>query len=154
MTDERHGRPGKPKRQPKRQRVEVDFEYPKHVLQPEDLLDFIELPCFTARWDQLGLNDENDLCALQIMIMANPSGQPVIRGTGGIRKMRFAPDRWHTGASGAARVLYTHFEEFGIVLLCLVYGKGEVETISPAIRKQLRKLNAEVKRELERRKHL
>ena len=68
--------------------------------------------------------------------------------------MKYAPDRWHSGASGAARVLYGNFEEFGIVLLCLVYGKGEVENISPAVRKQLRKLLLEAKRELERRKRL
>ena len=68
--------------------------------------------------------------------------------------MKYAPDRWHSGQVVRREFLYGYFEEFGIVLLCLVYGKGEVENISPAVRKQLRKLLLEAKRELERRKRL
>jgi hypothetical protein len=100
------------------------------------------------------LDDGNDKIGLRLLIMANPSGPPLIRGTGGIRKLRFAPERWNTGVSGAARVLYAHLEEFGIVLLCVVYGKGEVETVSPAVRKQLKKLLQEAKRELNRKNRL
>ena len=136
-------------------RKQVLFAYPKHVLKPEDLLDFIELPSFTRRWDHdLKLDAENDLCALQLGIMANPKASPVIKGTGGLRKMRFAPERWKSGKSGAARVLYVYFEEFGIVLLCLVYGKGEKENISLAVRKYVKKLIGEVANELERKKRL
>src|SRR4051794_12149176 len=63
---------GKSKSQPKKNRVELCFQYPRHALEPEDLLDFIEFPYFIKRWEQLGLDDEDDKVALQLMIMANP----------------------------------------------------------------------------------
>jgi hypothetical protein len=121
---------------------------------PEDLLDFIELPAFTRRWGQLGLDDEQDLTALQLSIMANPTGAKPIKGTKAIRKMRFAPAKWQVGKSGAVRVLYVYFKEFGIVLLCLAYGKGEVANISDAVKKYLNKLVDEQERELRRLKSL
>lgn len=132
----------------------MEFRYPQHALKPEDILDFIELTPFSKRWEALGLDDENDLTALQLFIMADPKSGKVIKGTRGLRKVRFAPARWNSGKSGAARVLYVHFEEFGVVLLCLVYGKGEVATISPAVKKYLNKLIDEIERELHRRRGL
>jgi hypothetical protein len=136
------------------QRTLVKLSYPQHEWNPEDLLDFIELPQFTKRWEKLGLDDEEDLTALQLAIMAGPKGWPVIRGTHGLRKLRFTPERWKSGKSGGARILYTYFEAFGIVLLCLVYGKDEVDNISPAVKKYINKLIREVERELQRRKIL
>jgi len=135
-------------------RTLVTFRYPQHAWNPEDLLDFIELPQFTKRWEKLGLDDEEDLTALQLAIMAGPKAWPVIRGTLGLRKLRFTPERWKSGKSGGARILYRYFEAFGIVLLCLVYGKDEVANISPVVKKYLNKLIREVERELERRKVL
>ena len=132
----------------------VKFSYPPHAWNPEDLLDFIELPQFTKRWETLGLDDEDDLTALQLAIMSGPKAWPVIRGTHGLRKLRFTPERWKTGKSGGARVLYVYFDAFGIVLLCLVYGKDEVENVSPVVKKYINKLIREVQRELERRKIL
>lgn len=135
---------------PKRQRAVLT--YMGHQFSPDDLLDFIELPQFTKRWNDLGLDDDADLTALQVMIMVHPKGGNVIQGTMGLRKMRFAPAAWNSGKSGAARVLYVHFEEFGIVLLCLVYGKDEMSTISDKVKKILNKYIAEIEGELRRRK--
>ncbi len=47
-------------------------DYPQDAFRPEDLLDFIELPVFTKRWKALGLNDDEDLLGLQLLIMAAP----------------------------------------------------------------------------------
>jgi hypothetical protein len=112
------------------------------------------LPQFTKRWEKLGLDDEDDLTALQLAIMAGPKAWPVVRGTLGLRKLRFTPERWKSGKSGGARILYRYFESFGIVLLRLVYGKDEVANISPVVKKYLNKLIREVERELERRRIL
>jgi len=68
--------------------------------------------------------------------------------------MRFAPATWRVGKSGAVRVLYVYFKEFGIVLLCLAYGKGEVANISDAVKKYLNTLVDEQERELRRLKSL
>jgi len=135
-------------------RTLVKLSYPQHAWKPEDILDFIELPQFTKRWEKLGLDDEQDLTALQLAIMAGPKAWPVIRGTLGLRKLRFRPERWKSGKSGGARILYRYFEAFGIVLLCFVYGKDEIGNISPAVKKYVNKLIREVERELERRKIL
>jgi hypothetical protein len=132
-------------------RKRLTVHYPTYVFKPEDLLDFIELPAFTKRWEQLGLDEDEDLSALQLCIMADPKSPRPLAKTDGMRKLRFAPKRWETGKSGAARVLYVYFERFGIVLLCLVYGKNEIDNISDAVKQYLNKLIAEVERELQRR---
>ena len=49
---------------------------------------FIEIPLFTKRWKEIGLG-EDELRALQIMLLKNPESGPVMEGTGGIRKVRF-----------------------------------------------------------------
>jgi hypothetical protein len=114
------------------------------------LLDFLELPPFTRRWQALGLDDEDDLSALQYQIMAAPKQARLVKGTRGIRKFRFAPQRWNIGKSGAARVLYVYFEPYQLVLLCLIYGKNEVDDISDAVKRYLNTLVREVENELKR----
>jgi hypothetical protein len=125
--------------------------YPDHRPRPEELLDFIELPVFTRRWKELGLDDEDDLAALQLFIMAEPKRAKVVGGTPGIRKLRFAPERWNCGKSGGARILYVHFDQLGIVVLCYVFGKNETDNISNAVKKYLAKLVVDIEKELHRR---
>ena len=43
---------------------------------------FIEIPLFTKRWKEIGLG-EDELRALQIMLLKNPESGPVMEGTGG-----------------------------------------------------------------------
>ena len=68
---------------------------------------FIELPIFRSRWEDLGLTD-GDLRRLQIELLSDPKVGDVMRGTGGVRKMRFAFE--HQGKSGGIRVIYVDFE--------------------------------------------
>lgn len=109
---------------------DVTLIYSGHACKPEDFLHFVEYPAFSGDWDELGLNVDEDLLALQLMIMANPTGAPVVTGTGGLRKLRFAPNRWNCGKSGAARVCYVFFKEHWTVVLLLAYGKGAKETLT------------------------
>lgn len=48
-----------------------------------------------------------------------------MRGTGGARKIRFAPSTVARGKSGALRIIYSFFPLYAHVLLILAYGKGE-----------------------------
>ncbi len=147
-------RGGAVKDQKSKQADRVRLQYLEHQVKPtdvSDVLDFISLPCFERRWEKLGLDDGNDIKALRLFLMMNPKMGKPIRGTKGIRKVRFAPSRWNTGKSGAARILYVYFEEYGIVLWCLVYKKGEVSNISNATKKDLNRLVEEQERELKRR---
>ena len=50
---------------------------------------FIELPIFRSRWKAMGLNDD-DLARLQRELLEAPKVGPVMQGTGGVRKKRFA----------------------------------------------------------------
>lgn len=73
----------------------------------------------------------------------------VIEGTDGLRKMRFG--RGDAGKSCGVRVLYVYFEEFGIVLLCLVYAKSEISSISDEVKKRLNGIIRQQHEELRRR---
>jgi hypothetical protein len=99
-------------------------------LRPDDLLHFIELDEFRQDWEGLGLDVETDLWELQNEIMSDPEGPPVVPGTGGLRKMRFAPSRWRIGKRGAIRVCYVYFKPHWTVLLLIAYGKNRKENLS------------------------
>jgi len=53
-----------------------------------------------------------------------------MKGTGGLRKVRFAPPSWHTGKSGAARVCYVHVVRADSVGLIAIFAKNEKENLS------------------------
>ena len=75
---------------------------------------FVELPIFRSRWDDLGL-DDSDLRRLQMELLEDPKVGDVMRGTGGVRKMRFAFE--HKGKSGGVRVIYVDFEVYEKIYL-------------------------------------
>jgi hypothetical protein len=101
-----------------------------HEFAPNDLLHFVELDEFAGDWARLGLDVEHDLWTLQLQIMADPQRAPVIPGTGGLRKLRFAPATWQRGKSGSIRVCYAHFQKYGIVLLVMAYAKGGKDSLT------------------------
>ena len=113
--------------------------YQDHHLTPEDFLHFVEMDEFRGDWKQLGLNDDEDIWALQIAIMCNPRGSPVIPGTGGLRKMRFAPDKWNVGKSDAVRVCYVYFPNHWTVLLVAAYSKNEKDNLTDGEKAGIRK---------------
>lgn len=97
---------------------------------------FYELPTFAACWGAMGLT-ERDRLALQAELMTDPDAGAVVRGTGGLRKLRFAPPGRSVGKSGAVRVYYAHLPEFGVVVLAVAFGKSERADIGPRERKAL-----------------
>jgi hypothetical protein len=96
---------------------------------------FIHTKIFDRLWESLDCNDD-DLSELQKLICEDPQGHPVIRGTGGVRKIRFALEG--RGKSGGARVIYGDFPEHGVVYLFAAYPKNEKETITEDERKFLK----------------
>jgi hypothetical protein len=118
---------------------------------PTEWPKFVELPGFTRAWAALGLND-GDLSALQVAILEGPERHPVVTGTGGLRKIRFARPRGGRGKSGAYRVSYACFLEEGVVVLAMVYAKNEQAELTAAQRRDiaaaLRAIAAQLKREV------
>ena len=98
---------------------------------------FVELPSFRSEWKAMGLNDE-DLRRLQEEILANPKIGAVMRGTGGVRKMRFAYEQ--RGKSGSIRVIYIDFEIHEKIFLLTAYPKSEKDNLSQAERNELHQL--------------
>ena len=69
----------------------------------------------------------------------------VIRGTGGLRKLR-VPDRGRgKGRRGGARVIYLHLPDRSHLHLLLVYGKDEQDDLTAEQRNQLRGIVARIK---------
>ncbi len=105
---------------------------------------FIEVPLFTKRWKEIGLHDE-ELLALQIMLLKNPESGPVMEETGGIRKVRFPlEDR---GKSGSVRVCYTDFAEYEVIYLITAFEKKEQDNLSAEEKSALKKLVKALKTE-------
>ena len=108
---------------------------------------FIELRQFTRAWHDLGLGDK-DLAILQARIMAAPEAAPIVPGTGGLRKTRFAPVSWRTGKRGATRVCYAYFKDCSIVVLAAAFSKLAQENLAPGECKMIKQLLAEIREEL------
>lgn len=98
---------------------------------------FIEVPLFTKRWKEIGLDDK-DLLALQVMLLKDPASGPIIEGTGGIRKVRFPLE--NRGKSGSVRVCYADFEEFEVTYLITAFEKKEQDNLTNDEKAVLKKL--------------
>ena len=98
---------------------------------------FVELPLFRSRWEDLGLTDQ-DLIRLQEELLADPKVGDVMKGTGGVRKMRFAFE--HRGKSGGVRVIYIDFEVYEKIYLLTAYTKNEKENLTKDEQNELRRL--------------
>ena len=74
----------------------------------------------------------------------------MIRGTGGVRKIRVALDG--RGKSSGARVIFGDFPEHGIVYLFAAYAKNEKEDISEAERQFLKSAMTQINENWRKRK--
>lgn len=100
---------------------------------------FVELNNFLSEWKSYGLT-EDDLLELEIMLMQSVKEHPVIQGTGGLRKVRFSPERLNKGKSGAYRVIYLDLETNHIIILLVAYNKHKKDNLRPAERAELKQL--------------
>src|ERR1700722_15565615 len=111
-------------------------------------LTFIQPSSFVTDWRRLGLTDE-DLQALETELMERPSAGPVMKGTGGLRKVRFAPPSANRGKSGAMRVCYIMFSSAGCCYLLAIFPKNEQANLSDADKAMWRKWIAARRKEHE-----
>ena len=98
---------------------------------------FIEVPLFSKRWKEIGLG-EDELRALQIMLLKDPVSGPIMEGTGGIRKVRFPLQ--NRGKSGSVRVCYTDFAEYEVIYLITAFQKKSQENLPEEEKSILKKL--------------
>jgi hypothetical protein len=76
--------------------------------------------------------------------MRDPKAAPVVPGTGGLRKTRFAATG--RGKRGSLRIGYVYFEEFGVIALLAVYAKSDQADIPANQRQQIRGMIGELRR--------
>jgi hypothetical protein len=89
---------------------------------------FVETPIFTSVIDRL--IDDEAYRGLQIAIMLRPEQGPVIRGGGGLRKLRWA--RPGGGKSGGVRVIYFWAPAEEAFYMLYAYAKNEQGDLTPA----------------------
>jgi mRNA-degrading endonuclease RelE of RelBE toxin-antitoxin system len=101
---------------------------------------FVETPIFTARlFEAL---DDAAYRALQLALVLRPEQGPVIPGSHGLRKLRWAVAG--RGKRGGLRVIYYWAPKEDVVYMLYVYAKNEQGDLSPA---QVRALSRLVREE-------
>ena len=98
------------------------------------MFGFIETHLFTRLVTQY-LSDEQ-YTELQLALINNPELGPVIAGTGGVRKLRWAaPGR---GKRGGYRVIYYVRRPKGIIWMLTMYPKNVADSIPAHVLKEIR----------------
>ena len=99
------------------------------------MLTVVESPIFQKLWPRYW--DEDERAEFASFIALNPEAGSVIRGSGGVRKVRWV--REGTGKSGGVRIIYLARNEAGEVFLLTLYAKSESENISLSTLKEIRR---------------
>jgi|SRR5271165_2885793 len=102
---------------------------------------FIEASSFSKLLPDYLIDDEYR--GFQIYLLERPDAGVVIRGSGGVRKVRWAAGG--KGKSGGLRVIYYWFKAEEQIFLLTLYEKGEQEDLSAADLKRIVKLIEELK---------
>lgn len=89
-------------------------------------MEFIETSTFTRLLQ--GLLTDDEYAALQGVLVGNPELGDIIRGGGGIRKLRHALSG--RGKSGGVRVIYYWLREDGQIYMLLIYPKSKKDTLT------------------------
>ena len=99
-------------------------------------MEFIETPTFTRLLTDL-LSDE-EYRALQNVLVENPARGDILKGGGGIRKLRHAlPGR---GKSGGVRAIYYWIKDDHQIYMLLIYPKSKRDTLTDQETALLREL--------------
>jgi hypothetical protein len=89
---------------------------------------FVETPVFTSLVRR-HLSDEQ-YRRLQLALLLRPEQGSLIRGSGGLRKVRWAPEG--QGKRGGLRVIYYWAAEESVCYMLYLYGKNEQGDLTPA----------------------
>ena len=99
------------------------------------LLHFIESPVFSQQIDDLLTGEEQR--ELQLNLLEKPDRGDLIKGSGGMRKLRFAGSG--RGKRGGIRIVYYLWHE-GKTFMLLAYPKNKQANLTPAQLKVIKTL--------------
>jgi hypothetical protein len=111
------------------------MDYTK-IVNSVELMTVVEMPSFLR--DSKSLLDEDEREAIVRYLAFHPDAGDIMRGTGGVRKVRWA--RENEGKSGAYRVIYFYHSEAIPVFALNVFAKNEKANLSKSERNDLMKL--------------
>ena len=98
------------------------------------MFTFVETKLFTQLVQRYLSDDE--YAALQAAIVANPEAGDVIRGSGGVRKLRWGLSG--RGKRGGVRVVYYLRLQSGQVWMLTLYAKNEADSIPGPVLKKIK----------------
>lgn len=99
-------------------------------------MEFFETPIFTKLISKLISDVEYHLLQLQLSI--RPESGDVIKGSGGIRKLRWAGSG--RGKRGGIRVIYYYFTKDDKIYMLYAYPKSKKDDLTADQLKQLKQL--------------
>jgi mRNA-degrading endonuclease RelE of RelBE toxin-antitoxin system len=105
------------------------------------IAEIVSLPAYESQ--VAAMLDEQERIAMEFFIACAPEDHPVIPGSGGFRKARWA--RRGKGKSGGFRVIYFFLAEPGRIYMAAIYAKSRKETLSADDRKGLSKIAVQIK---------
>lgn len=105
---------------------------------------FVLTPSFEKSWAAMSLGDD-ELRALQNLLIEDPETGDVIQGTGGARKVRIPLEG--RGKSGGGRVIYVDVVVRERIYLLMAYPKNVQTDLSPDQKKMVRKVVERIKEE-------
>jgi len=100
----------------------------------------IETPIFTKRVKEILSDEEYRL--FQIKLIDNPEAGNIIKGSGGIKKIRWSGSG--RGKRGGSRILYYWYNTQGVLLMLFIFKKNESDDLTKS---QLNDLKTIVERE-------
>lgn len=107
---------------------------------------FIQTTQFTKNWERLQLTDE-DLRRLELELLKNPDSGQVVKGTGKLRKMRFAFQG--KGKRGSIRVCYVDFVVYDVIYLITAYTKNEKDNLTKAECNAIKEILKRIEKQLQ-----
>ena len=99
---------------------------------------FVESPAFERHRPDY-LSDE-EYRTFQNILLEQPKTGDVIKGSGGIRKVRYSQKNRGKGKRGGIRVIYYWLDARNRFYLITLYNKGEMTDLSPNETKVLKKI--------------
>lgn len=106
--------------------------------------EFIYTQPFRKSWAAMGLGEE-ELAALEEILLSQPEIGDVIEGTGGARKMRIQLEG--RGKRGGGRAIYLDVFEKENLYMLFAYPKNVQSDLTPEQKKVIAKLVESIKKE-------
>lgn len=106
-------------------------------------LEFVYLELFERT--RKGVLTDDEMRAVEIGLLANPVAGPVVRDTGGVRKLRAA--QTGRGKSGSARVTYLYLADEETIYFIFAFATNVQGNLTHAQKKQMREMVAVIRSE-------